>query len=422
MAVRRPLFFDLTKGDFSETANADALTIGQYQALGIGGVAFTGNSCLVSNIADPVAATDAATKGYVDRLEQGISLIPSVKVMSNANVPLTGLQTIDGQSLVAGDRVLLTGQNNPIQNGVYLVASGPWSRPTNPGDYMSGRAFAGLFTYVESGTNFATEQWAALGAGTGKVDTDASSWTQLTGAAEIIAGNGLAKSAINGNTLSAVLATNSGLQFTGGQFDTLLDTAGSLKKSASGLAVALNANNTLASDSNGLRTLGLPGAFTISGTATSPAVTAGNVNTLVAGASSIADTLHQHQNVLSAKGLIDTVTNGATALAAGDPWTWGSTSNTIVRSDATGGSGTALCRGVALTAIAANGTGQVVRQGVAAGVLSGATPGAPYFLAPGGGLTATIPGSGYSVVRLGLAVNATDLDVNPQTLLVRNAG
>ena len=46
------------------------------------------------------------------------------------------------------------------------------------------------------------------------------------------------------------------------------------------------------------------------------------------------------------------------------------------------------------------------------GVLTGATPGAPYYLNSGGGLTPTQPsGSSLRLVRIGWAVNSTDLDV-----------
>ena len=37
--------------------------------------------------------------------------------------PPAGLQTIDGVTLVAGNRVLLVGQTNPVENGLWLAAS-----------------------------------------------------------------------------------------------------------------------------------------------------------------------------------------------------------------------------------------------------------------------------------------------------------
>jgi hypothetical protein len=51
-----------------------------------------------------------------------------VRVVATAYVALAGLQTIDGVSLAAGDRVLLAGQANGAENGVHVAAAGPWAR------------------------------------------------------------------------------------------------------------------------------------------------------------------------------------------------------------------------------------------------------------------------------------------------------
>lgn len=53
-----------------------------------------------------------------------------VKAVATTNLALTGLQTVDGVSLAAGDRVLLTAQTVPKENGVYIASAGAWSRAT----------------------------------------------------------------------------------------------------------------------------------------------------------------------------------------------------------------------------------------------------------------------------------------------------
>lgn len=67
----------------------------------------------------------------VDRL-QGLSgslaIKPPVKVATTENITLSGLQTVDGVALAAGDRVLVKDQTDPYQNGIYNAASGPWPR------------------------------------------------------------------------------------------------------------------------------------------------------------------------------------------------------------------------------------------------------------------------------------------------------
>lgn len=53
------------------------------------------------------------------------------KTATTANITLSGTQTIDGISVVANDRVLVKDQTTASQNGVYIVASGAWSRATD---------------------------------------------------------------------------------------------------------------------------------------------------------------------------------------------------------------------------------------------------------------------------------------------------
>jgi phage-related tail fiber protein len=47
---------------------------------------------------------------------------------TGSNVTLSGLQTIDGIALAAGDRVLVKDQTDPTTNGLYNAATGPWTR------------------------------------------------------------------------------------------------------------------------------------------------------------------------------------------------------------------------------------------------------------------------------------------------------
>lgn len=52
----------------------------------------------------------------------------SILNVERDNITLSGLQTLQAVSLVAGDVVLITGQVDGTQNGPYVVASGAWSR------------------------------------------------------------------------------------------------------------------------------------------------------------------------------------------------------------------------------------------------------------------------------------------------------
>lgn len=55
-------------------------------------------------------------------------VLDPVQVATAADVALTGLQTIDGYTLQAGDRILVIRQTDQTENGIYLAASGAWSR------------------------------------------------------------------------------------------------------------------------------------------------------------------------------------------------------------------------------------------------------------------------------------------------------
>lgn len=54
-----------------------------------------------------------------------------VKAASTVNVALFGPQTIDGVSVVAGDRVLVKDQSTASENGIYVVSNSNWTRATD---------------------------------------------------------------------------------------------------------------------------------------------------------------------------------------------------------------------------------------------------------------------------------------------------
>jgi phage-related tail fiber protein len=64
-----------------------------------------------------------ATQEYVDT-----RMPHRVRVVATANVALAGLQVIDAVQLVDNDRALLSGQDNPVENGIYIAHAGVWVR------------------------------------------------------------------------------------------------------------------------------------------------------------------------------------------------------------------------------------------------------------------------------------------------------
>jgi len=87
----------------------------------------------VTGLGSPSASSDAATKNYVDQAVAGLRTRTIAECASTGNVSLSnGLEagdSIDGVTLVAGDRVLLKDQTDATENGLYLaVSSGAASR------------------------------------------------------------------------------------------------------------------------------------------------------------------------------------------------------------------------------------------------------------------------------------------------------
>lgn len=155
------------------------------------------NSQKITNLATPVADSDAANKSYVDTVAQGLDLKESVKVATTGDITLSGTQTIDGIAVAADERVLVKDQSTGTENGIYLCKAGSWTRAT---DFAAGDDEAGAFCFVEQGTVNGDAGFVCTNdAGSAVVGTDALSFTQFSGAGQVIAGDGLAKT---GNTLS----------------------------------------------------------------------------------------------------------------------------------------------------------------------------------------------------------------------------
>ena len=170
------------------------------------------NSQKITNLATPTNASDAATKGYVDASQQGLDVKESVKAATTGNITLSGTQTVDGVALSVGDRVLVKDQSTASQNGIYVVASGSWSRAADAD--ADSEVTAGLFTFVEEGTTNADAGFSLTTNDDITVGTTALTFTQFSGAGSVSAGDGLSKS---GNTLSADLKSNGGVVIESGE-------------------------------------------------------------------------------------------------------------------------------------------------------------------------------------------------------------
>jgi len=108
-----------------------SLGLGTIATQAANNVSVTGGS--ITGLGEPSANSDASTKSYVDQAVAGLRTRIIAEAATTANIDLTAdLQngdTLDGVTLVTGDRVLVKDQSDATANGLYIVvASGTASR------------------------------------------------------------------------------------------------------------------------------------------------------------------------------------------------------------------------------------------------------------------------------------------------------
>ena len=195
----------------------------------------------------PSNATDVANKSYVDSVTSGSDssdFKESVFVATTGNLAASysnkvltassnGALSIDGKSPSANQRVLVKDQTTQTQNGIYTVTTaGDGSNAfvlTRAADADSSSDLStGALVFVETGTDNKSKRFALQSNSNGSsptLDTNDLVFIQVSGASQIVAGAGLAKS---GDTLSAALPkvdalTYSGAAITADDTDTTLD-------------------------------------------------------------------------------------------------------------------------------------------------------------------------------------------------------
>lgn len=124
MADKRPLFMG-AEGYSEEMAFTDEVQLGKV-TINSGGTGIVMNGKPISGLpSSPGGDSNAASKAYVDSVAQGLKTKDPavvVGVTADGNQTLSGLPILDGvETLVDGDRVLLTAQTSGIENGLWLV-------------------------------------------------------------------------------------------------------------------------------------------------------------------------------------------------------------------------------------------------------------------------------------------------------------
>lgn len=168
------------------------------------------NSHKLTNVTDPSSAQDAATKTYVDTsvasAVAGVDWKRPVRVATTANGTLATAfangQSVDGVSLVTGDRILLKNQTTGADNGIYTVnASGAPTRATDADS--SAELQGGVIVAVDEGTTNNNTAWM-LGSDIATVGTTSQSWVQFGAGTTYTASLGVQ---LVGNDIRANLGT-----------------------------------------------------------------------------------------------------------------------------------------------------------------------------------------------------------------------
>ena len=166
--------------DVSSTSTARTnLGLGTIATQNANNVALTGGT--ITGLGDPSSTSEAATKNYVDNLVAGLRTRAVARVASTTNVAISsGLEngdTLDGITLVTGNRVLLKDQSTPSQNGLYtVVATGAASRDT---EYDTISELAGQLILVSEGSTHADDLFLCTTDTSATLGSSSISYTQV---------------------------------------------------------------------------------------------------------------------------------------------------------------------------------------------------------------------------------------------------
>lgn len=142
----------------------------------------------IANLKSGTNANDAVNYGQLQAAQFGTDWKDAVRAATTGNITLSGLQTVDGVSLVANDRCLVKDQTLASANGIYIVGTGAWTRAA---DAAQGTLSANASVFIEEGTANGDAQFRLTTNNPIVVGTTSLSFSQIGGATTYGAGSGL---------------------------------------------------------------------------------------------------------------------------------------------------------------------------------------------------------------------------------------
>lgn len=199
----------------------------------------------------PIGNLDLCNKTYVDAAIVGISWKQPVRAATLTNITLSGAQTIDTVSVVAGDRVLVKDQSTQANNGIYIVGT-PWTRSPDADIWDE---LVSAMVFVESGGQAGAAFYCPVQPG-GTLGVTAITWSNFSVAGTYFAGTGLSLAAntfsitntgvsaatYGSATTSPTIVVNAQGQITSASNTTITPAVGSITGLGTGVATALAVN------------------------------------------------------------------------------------------------------------------------------------------------------------------------------------
>jgi len=90
-------------------------------------------------------------------VSEGLAAKMPCRAVATSNITLSGLQVIDVVTLVNNDRVLVTGQTDGTENGIWVASTGAWTRAKDCNGALD--IVSGTTVFVSSGSTYAHTLW-----------------------------------------------------------------------------------------------------------------------------------------------------------------------------------------------------------------------------------------------------------------------